>query len=106
MIYSMKADLSHIFVIVQQVSEQSARSILSFPRVLVVLHIGPAYQEVLWHLLLDVLDQLLASDAHLLPLHSLLPLQLLDLLPDDCLLLLLIAPCHIFTEDSSDVFSN
>ena len=42
-----KLDVSHIFLIVQQVSEQSARSILSFPRVLVVLDIGPAYQEVL-----------------------------------------------------------
>ena len=42
-----KLDVSHIFLIIQQVSEQSARSILSFPRVLVVLDIGPAYQEVL-----------------------------------------------------------
>ena len=43
-----KLDVSHIFLIIQQqVLEQSARSILSFPRVLVVLYIGPAYQEVL-----------------------------------------------------------
>ena len=42
-----KLDVRHIFLTVEQVSEQSARSILSFPRVLVVLDIGPAYQEVL-----------------------------------------------------------
>merc|ERR1719430_275804 len=103
MIYYKKLDVINIVQIDRQLSrltdnqlsEQSAGSVLSFPVVLIVLDIGPAYQEVIRALLLDIVSQVFASDAHFFTIHFLLPFQLLNLLLDDCLLLLLVTTRHV-----------